>query len=123
MTLKFSSMIAAIAVAAALLAGVSIAAEPIDQMTPVDDATLDGVQGPTGISKKDAAVPDADGNLSQAKTSFDGMDAVASANTNNTLGVGIISLNNAADGSALSLSNSLANSAGAASGGGVGIGQ
>lgn len=120
MILKRAGWAVAALVVAAAIAGGAVAAEPIDQLKPIDDAALDSVQGPAGVAKKGAPLPDAEGNLSQAKTSFDGMDAVASANSNNTLGVGIISLNNAVEGSAISLSNSLADSVGSGLAGGAG---
>lgn len=116
MSFKTMTLAAASLIVAVGLAGPSLAAEALDQLKPIDDAGLASVQGPTGLAKKQNVASNlaASDDLSQTKTSLDGMAAVESANTNNTLGVGIISLNNATGNSALSLSNSLLNAAGKA---------
>ena len=108
-TLNIGALTAAMLVMAGVWAGLAGAAEPIDQLQPIDDAALDGVQGPAGVSKKGALVPTTEGSATQAGTALDGLAAANAANAagvGSTLGIGVVSLGNSVQGSAIDLSSS-----------------
>lgn len=102
---KLTMMAAALAASAAL-AGAAVAGDALDELTPMNSEGLGDVKG-DGPAEEDAEqLLLAGSGPTPTASSFDGASTL-SGNEANNVGLGVISLTNAVEKSALSLSNSL----------------
>jgi hypothetical protein len=117
MNIRYALMAFALVTIPGGVVGSAVAEDSLDALTPMDSSGLGDVKG--AVASDDEADPALRGTSAAsapAASSFEGANTL-SANEANSVGLGVISLNNNVEHSALSLSNSLVSS-----GAGTGIG-
>jgi hypothetical protein len=102
-------MIAAALALSAAFAAASLAGDALDQMTPMNSDGLGDVKGASPAEEEADQLPLAGFGSTPTASELDGANTL-SGNEANSVSLGVISLNNGVEKSALSLSSSLLNS-------------